>query len=104
MSFWFWMIWAPLLFCQNAIFTWVSRSRNSGSVKWHGVASIFGNIIFFIIQIFLITTVWDFITGKDWISIALAIGFYTFFTTLGSISAHKFLLWFEKGRQQVGSR
>ena len=104
MSIWFWLAWVPILIFQNAVFTWTSRARNSGSVKWHGVASIFSNSTFFFMQVFLVKTIWDFINTDQTGPLLFAAVFYTTFTTLGAVLAHKFLLKYEKGKKQVGSR
>lgn len=38
-----------LVLLQNASFTWVSRARNSGSLKHHAVAAIFSNGIWLLV-------------------------------------------------------
>ena len=49
--------WALLLVLQHAAFTWVSRARNSGSIGYHAIASVFSNGIFFTTNLMLIGSV-----------------------------------------------
>jgi hypothetical protein len=55
-----WLVWACLLLVQNASFTWVSRGRrNSSSLAYHGLASIFSNGIWFIALMFAVDKIAD---------------------------------------------
>jgi len=38
-----------LVVLQNASFTWVSRARNTGSIKHHAIASVFSNGIWLLV-------------------------------------------------------
>lgn len=38
-----------LVVVQNASFTWVSRARNSGSLKHHAIAAVFSNGIWLLV-------------------------------------------------------
>jgi hypothetical protein len=98
-----WIIWAAMLLVQNASFTWVSRARNSSSVAYHGVASIFSNGIWFISLMFAVDKIKDARASHSaWLLVATAV-FYTIFTVIGSISAHHFLMTkVEKGKRKVG--
>lgn len=45
-----WILWGVLLIIQNMSFTLVSRARNSGSIKFHAVASVGSNGVWFASQ------------------------------------------------------
>lgn len=49
--------WFLLLILQSAAFTWVSRARNSKSIAYAAVASMFSNSIWFVVQTLMITYV-----------------------------------------------
>lgn len=49
--------WFFLLILQSAAFTWVSRARNSGSIGYAAVASMFSNSIWFVVQTLMISYV-----------------------------------------------
>jgi hypothetical protein len=99
-----WVIWALVLLIQNASFTWVSRARNSGSVKYHAVASVFSNGVWFASQVVVVGKITEALKSHDW---PLMIGtglFYTVFTVLGSVAMHHFLMTkVEKGARKVGA-
>ena len=103
-----WVYWALLLLVQNAAFTWVSRARNSGSLKYHAIASVFSNGVWFISNLVVLKKGVDAlnegINRGDW-GYAIAIGlFYTLFTVIGSISMHYIsMTYLEKGKRKVGS-
>jgi hypothetical protein len=42
-----WIIWAGVLLAQNFSFTFVSRARNSGSLKRHVIAALASNGVWF---------------------------------------------------------
>lgn len=99
-----WALWAFVLILQNFSFTFVSRARNSGSLKKHLVAGIFSNGIWFASQIFAFSAIFSILTGKYGIGKAMAAGaFYTAFTLTGSLLAHQFALKTEKGSSRVGA-
>lgn len=99
-----WALWAFVLILQNFSFTFVSRARNSGSLKKHLVAGIFSNGIWFASQIFAFSAIFSILTGKYGIGKAMAAGvFYTAFTLTGSLLAHQFALKTEKGKTRVGA-
>lgn len=99
-----WIIWAVLLIAQNFAFTFVSRARNSGSLKRHLIAGIGSNGIWFLSQIIIFTKMFAMMTGKYGVQMAVFTGlFYTAFTLLGSVLAHYFSLKTEKGKSAVGA-
>jgi hypothetical protein len=97
-------LWALLLLVQNAAFTWVSRARNSGSVQYAAVASIFSNGVWFLGQMFIVNV---FVRAKEADSLALLLPtmmWYTVWTTVGSTLAMLVLRrWFETGNRRVGA-
>ena len=100
-----WVAWAILLILQNFAFTWVSRARNSGSVVYGAVASIFSNGIWFVGQLFIFNQLMEVRLNHD---VGLLLGsmlFYTVFTVTGSTSAHWFFMNIvESGKRRVGAR
>lgn len=95
--------WAALLVLQNASFTWVSRARNSGSDLYHGIAAVFSNGVWFLVNMTMIGMVWEPIISGDW-SAVVPIGVtYVVATVVGSVAMGRFLRRFvEKGKRQVG--
>jgi len=93
-----WTLWALLLLCQNASFTLVSRARNSGSLKFHAIASVFSNGIYIWTIQFLI----DF-RDRDvayWV-VALV---YVVMTVTGSVLMHHVSrTYLERGNRRVGA-
>ncbi len=96
--------WAVILLAQNAAFTWVSRARNSGSIGYHGVASIFSNGVWFASQVIVIDQIRQALISHDILRIVLTGAFYTLCTVIGSVSMHAFLMAkVEKGKRKVGA-
>lgn len=94
------LIFAPLLwpvtlacFLQNIAFTFVSRGRNSGSLPYHFVASIFSNGIYVVIFAFSI----DLLSNAR-ADITPFLIIYTMSTVPGSLFAHWLAKRFEKGK------
>lgn len=95
------MCWALLLIVQNAAFTWVSRARNSGSYKYHAIAAVFSNGIWFVSQFILIAMVaWQ----KMPLETAAVCGIvYVASTVTGSLLMHWVAInYLEKGKRKVG--
>ncbi len=99
-----WILWGFILIAQNFAFTFVSRARNSGSLRRHLIASVFSNGIWFLSQTFIFSRMFAMMTGKfgHWQAIGTG-AYYTAFTILGSLAAHHFALKTEKGKAAVGS-
>jgi len=102
-----------LTILQNAAFTLVSRSRNSGNVARHAIFAVFSNGIWFAVNFFTVMPVMldalkdDAPTNDKYIIMAI----YTAGTVVGSclmmaISLGKIYIPYlsEKGKDQVGSR
>lgn len=92
-----WLIWGLLLIAQNAAHTATSRSRNSKSLWYTGIASIFSNGIWFASQFYIVNML---IGVKDdpW-AFAATLGFYIVFTAFGSTASHWYLMRWERKRQ-----
>ena len=104
MSIWMWAAWAVLLLAQNFAFTFVSRARNSGSLKKHMIAAIFSNGIWFTGQIMAVSAFMNILSGRYGLGLALFAGvYYTTFTLVGSLAAHYHALRSEKGIGAVGA-
>lgn len=96
------ILWALLLIVQNMAFTWVSRARNSGSVKYHAIASIHSNGIWYISQFILIGIITT-ETKTMWDIVKIGV-IYTAATTTGAIIMHLVSMkYLEKGKRKVGA-
>ena len=99
-----WLWWSLLLLVQAASFTWTSRARNSGSLVYSGVASVFSNGIWFFGQMFIVDQFMRARTTGDMKSIVFAAMFYTFWMVIGTVAAQHFLrTYIEKGTRKVGA-
>lgn len=90
-----WMV-ALLGFVQNIAFTFVSRGRNSSSLFYHMIASLFSNGIY---AVLLFTSVDQITSAKQ--NPGLFVAVYTLATMGGSIFAHWLALRAEKGKARV---
>lgn len=99
-----WLLWGALLLAQNASFTWVSRARNSGSLRYHAVASVFSNGVWFASMFFVVDIL---ARVRESGSLALMLGafaFYTACTVAGSVGMHHVLMrHVERGARRVGA-
>lgn len=96
---WELLVIAGFAFPQNVAFTFVSRGRNSGSLTYHLVASIFSNGIWLITQIFSIAVIaGEFSRGADPVILTLYGIVYTLSTMPGSIFAHWLAQKLERGK------
>lgn len=87
-----WLIWGLVLLMQNAAFTAVSRARNSGSLKYHGLAAVFSNGVWFLSQFFVVDVLNRVIKSDDWVLGAGAALYYLTITTVSSLAMHWFLM------------
>lgn len=95
------LAWALLLVCQNASFTLVSRARNSRSLWYHGVASVFSNGIWFASQFILISIVIKELRSIPEMLTTAAV--YITSSVTGSVLMHYISMKFlEKGKRAVG--
>ena len=95
-----WIVWALMLIAQNAAFTWVSRARNSGSLGYHALASVFSNGIYIVSMFFIVDKLKSAGPGH----IASVAVFYTTFTLIGSVAMHHVSMkYLEKGKRKVGA-
>lgn len=98
-----WVLWALILLMQNASFTLVSRARNSGSLKFHALAAVGSNGIWFVGLMFAVDKIKEAKDAHDiWLLIGSAV-FYTIFTVIGSVSMHYISMkYLESGKRKVG--
>lgn len=103
-SVWFWLLWPIALIWQNYAFTYVSRARNSGSLKRHAIASLQSNGVWFLQTLFAFTAFKHIMSGDyGWPLIIAAVATYTAFTMAGSLYAHFRALKKESGMAAVGA-
>lgn len=96
-----WLVWGLILIVQNAAFTWVSRARNSGSIVYHTIASVFSNGVWSVSLFFVIN---KFSEAKSIPEKAAVVSFYVLFTTTGATLMHYVSMrWLEKGKRKVGA-
>jgi hypothetical protein len=99
-----WIVWAVILLLQNFSFTFVSRARNSGSLRRHMIASLLSNGVWFVSQGMIFTKLYKIMTGDYGLGMAaFTCAFYTAFTLLGSAIGHHISLLTEKGQASVGA-
>jgi hypothetical protein len=105
MSFWILIsVIAVVGFVQNMAFTWVSRSRNSGDPGHHRKAAYCSNSIWFVCQVFILSTVWPAVTSGEFWKVAITLVVYTASTAEGSVLQMKRMLRKETGTRRVGAR
>ena len=82
----------------------MSRARNSGSLRYHAVAAVGSNGIWFISQFFVVSVLTDVINSGS-IRLGILSGlFYLVLTTVSSVTMHHFLQTkVEKGKAKVGA-
>jgi hypothetical protein len=89
-----WIIWGVLLFLQNASHTATSRSRNSKSLSYTAIASVFSNGIWFASQFYIVSMM---VKAKEesWVFFAWTLAFYIVLTAAGSTLSHWYLMRYE---------
>ena|SRR6266498_3042073 len=90
-----WILWACLLIGQQIGQTWTARARNTKSLSYNAIASVFSNGVWFASQFFIVKSL---IAAHEAFRFALVLAFYVFFTVTGSVSAHWYLMRFERNR------
>lgn len=91
-----WLIWGVLLFLQNAAHTATSRSRNSKSVTYTAIASVFSNGIWFASQFYIVNKLIE--VKADHVAFCITLLFYILLTAFGSVASHWYLLRYETKR------
>ena len=94
---------AAVAFVQNAAFTAVSRSRNSGDIWHHAKWSVASNGVWFVTQFLIWGTVWNAVKDGAYWQIAVAGVVYVIATTAGSVSMMARMLRTETGKRRVGA-
>lgn len=91
-----WLIWGVLLFLQNAAHTVTSRSRNSTSILYTAIGSVFSNGIWFASQFYIVNQL---IAAKsNPLRFTMVLVFYILFTAAGSVFSHWYFMKWEKRR------
>lgn len=99
-----WVLWALILLIQNASFTLVSRARNSGSLKFHALAAVGSNGVWFISQFIVVNKIVEVLKTHNVPLAIFSAVFYTTFTVIGSIGMHYVSMkYFETGKRKVGA-
>ena len=91
-------------FIQNAVFTAVSRSRNSGDVRHHAKWAVMSNGLWFIMQIFIVSALWDGIKSQEYTTLIITGILYVIGTSAGSVFMMHRMLRTETGKKRVGAR
>ena len=91
-------------FVQNAVFTAVSRSRNSGDILHHAKWAIASNALWFAMQIFIVNALWDAVKSQEYTGLAITGLIYVAGTSLGSVAMMRRMLKTEIGKRRVGAR
>lgn len=88
-------LWALPLACfvQNVSFTFVSRGRNSGSLAYHLVASIFSNGVYAVMLFLAVDLIARAKTSPEWFILPYALACMS-----GSVFAHWLALRVERGK------
>lgn len=89
---------------QNAAFTAVSRSRNSGDVRHHAKWAVASNGLWFLNQVLIVGAIWSAIETAQWQFILAAGVVYVAATTIGSVWMMHRMLKTESGKRRVGAR
>ena len=95
---------AVVSFCQNMVFTLVSRSRNSADPNYHRWCAYLSNSVWFVCQLIVIKQVWTSLTTGNWLLLGGTFIVYSICTAEGSVTMMKILLKKEKGKRRVGAR
>lgn len=104
MTSYVWAFWAANLIAQNLMFTFVSRARNSGSLKRHVIAAVGSNGVWMLQFQLMMGPLMDYLNGKHGLLAQVGVGvFYTFFAVVGGVLAHYWALRTEKGKSAVGA-
>lgn len=99
-----WLLWGLTIVIQTISFVFVSRARNSASLKRHMIASIFSNGVWFVGQMFVISVATEFLMGKHGVATQVLAGvYYTGMSLVGALSAHWLSMKTEKGKSAVGA-
>lgn len=94
---------AIVSFLQNMAFTWTSRARNSADPKYLWIASVCSNAVFFVIQVFLLASLWPALTRGDWWTVVLTGVIYVLANSAGAVYMMRILLKVDTGRRRPGA-
>ena len=100
-----WLLWGLVLSGYDASTTFLSRACNSGSLRWHAIASMVSNLLYLCRYIFLLENGLEVIRTGNLSDVVLPVLFFLGCTVAGSVAAHYVSMrWIEKGRREVGAR
>jgi hypothetical protein len=94
---------AAVAFAQNAVFTAVSRSRNSGDPAYHRRWAYASNGIWFVANVLIWRQVWRAIETGEWWYLAISFAVYVVATSEGSVMMMRRMLRTETGSRRVGA-
>ena len=98
-----WLIWGFLLVANNAAGTMTSRARNSASYGYHGFAAMLNHACWYLVNFIFVGVAVDIGRNYDWQQALLVWLFYTFCSSVGSITMHYISInYLEKGNRRVG--
>jgi hypothetical protein len=93
---WKWAVWGVLIIVQNASFTLVSRSRNTDHWKYHAVAIIFGNTIYFFSGLFNLDNALKILQTRNLPLILGTVVFVTSMNLIGGLSSQRLAIRIER--------
>lgn len=97
-------VWGAVTCAQNFGNTFVSRARNSASLKRHLAAAMMSNGIWITNQMLVLGVFFDQLTGKHGRVIQVSTGiYYTLCTIAGSLLGHYWSMKTEHGLGRVGA-
>lgn len=88
-----WLIWGFLLIAQQAAQTGTSRARNTKSLTYNAIASVFSNGVWFASQFFIVNKLIQ--VKDDPTKFILVLVFYITLTVTGSVGMHWYLMKLE---------
>jgi Na+-driven multidrug efflux pump len=97
-----WALWGLMMLLNNGVSTLVSRARNTGDIRYHGVCAALNHCTWFVTSVLLISVAIEIKTLDRW---ALFAGlYYTACSTVGSVVMHYVSVrYLEKGKRRVGA-
>lgn len=94
------LLWWPVLFLQGATFTWSSRAKNSGSIGYAAVVTTLSHVLWFAVQVFIVTSIFDAASDK---LVATGAVYVSAMTSGGAFAMWASRRWAESGSRRVGA-
>ena len=99
-----WIIWAIILFLQQATYLFSGRAKASGSLVYSGIAGLFSHSTWFFANLYFVQSIFQF-KDSPWHVKAAVCAFYVTFTLSGTLTSQwAALRWVERGKMKVGER